>query len=366
MAELLQRIDEPRQRPAGQRADSPRATRGSATRPRRPGRPGAASQRLLRLAAGRGEQHAGRARRPAPAASASAASAGPQRMALQRLRIVGSNASGAARRARSAGPPAAPPASSAGIGRRRVHALGRIDQHHLAAAARRGALRELDGFAHGVHPDLACSACASCRPARPAPSASGQPSSSSASGISTTQVGMRAASTWAARALAAGAPGRRSLSHSQACASASASSNWPSRDGPCSSQAWPRCGEQLAELRRGARAGAVIASTPRLPRRPASSSRQTASRGWSASMRRKRAGSAAPRAPRSPRPRARRRRGSALEAVRHARAARRCAATSRVEVEPDGQVGLAHRRAACTQRSSVASTARSKPRPPPW
>ena len=37
-----------------------------------------------------------------------------------------------------------------GIGRDRIHLLGRVDQHRLAAPSRRSALRELHGIAHGI------------------------------------------------------------------------------------------------------------------------------------------------------------------------------------------------------------------------
>ena len=42
-----------------------------------------------------------------------------------------------------------------GVGGDRVHLLCRVDQHHLAAPARAGALGKFDGIAHGVDADLA-------------------------------------------------------------------------------------------------------------------------------------------------------------------------------------------------------------------
>ena len=218
-----------------------------------------------------------------------------------------------------------------------------------------------------------CWACASCRRCPPAPSRCQRPAqrSRSVSGISTSRSGCeRACDRWQLRAARRRRRAARSAaSHSQACASASASSNWPSPAGPVTAA------QRMAALRRsGSRSlrsasqGSRRASAryqPRASQRRLRPAPHTASRGWRASMRTKRSGVGCARgrvagahpleegerpAPRTGRARARRRRG----------APRRTAG----QVEPQRQVAAAGPCLHPALRAAPAPAGRSRGRRP--
>ena len=262
VAELLQRVDRQRQRPAAQRRDvaarRPCPAR-RATPPRR--RRLRQRQHVLRLAAAAGEQHLGLgdallapARPPRPRSAAGAGAT-----AWQRLRIVGSKRvgrGGAEHEARRRRP--ALRASSAGRWRRSGSSARPDGARHLAAAARRRRLRQARSRRAPPRPGSPCSA-SSCRPClrRPPPRpprAQPRPSRS-ASGISTSRSGCEcAAHQLAARAGAAGPLGQRHGRRLRTASPAPApapSSNWPTPPGPCSSSACAALRLERAAQRRG-------------------------------------------------------------------------------------------------------------------
>ena len=185
------------------------------------------------------------------------------------------------------------------------------------------------------------------------------------------QVGVRAdLDGVAAGALAAGALRPSAGRTARPAPAPGARPYWPRPDGPCSSQAWPRwasscraCAGDPGRLRGHAQPALGRAAPP--ARRC-----QTASRGWSASIRAKRAGSCLHAQVVAG--------GHAAEEL-DAAATRTCPARGR---RPGGwprstgrgrtasvRSGCAQRlgrACCCTQRSSCASTVQSKPRPPPW
>ena len=157
MAELLQRLDQERQRPAGHWCGFACGHLLGKTRPAHrvdallhPG------QRLERLATDRREHHLGL--RHLVLGQPGAGHVG--RRQAQSDRLAAASDGGQERIGRAA---TQHEAGNAGrlferleqrVGRDRVHALGGVDHHHLAFAARRGALREAHRGAHCLDLDL--------------------------------------------------------------------------------------------------------------------------------------------------------------------------------------------------------------------
>ena len=139
----------PRRRPrppCPERRATPPRRRRAAPAPARP-----AAGRRSRRAAPRARRRLATAARPPRPRSAAARGA----IAWQRLRIVGSKPSGAAvQSTKRASPARLFERLQEGIGGDRVHALGRMDDDRLAAAARRGRQCQGDRGAHLLDPDV--------------------------------------------------------------------------------------------------------------------------------------------------------------------------------------------------------------------
>ncbi len=191
--------------------------------------------------------------------------------AWQRLRIVGSSAS--RRRARQ------DEARRAGrllerlqqrIGGDRIHPLGRMDDHHLGAAACAGALRKADRGAHRVDLDLLArlglARLVGVARRRRQPSRA-RCAARPASAPADRDARAMACSRQAAHTPQAPCPRARaaSSSHSHACASAIASSNWPTPAGPAISSA---CARWCCSACRQRLLAATAAAPPARERQP--------------------------------------------------------------------------------------------------